>query len=77
MKPLLLAGIVLIVLGVAGLGYQGISYTYTTREEVAHIGGLQVTAEKEKTQTIPMPLIAGGLALVAGIVVVVAAARKR
>ena len=77
MKPLLLLGIVLIVLGVIGLGYQGISYTYTTREEVAHIGGLQVTAEKEKTQNIPIPLIVGGLALVAGIVVVVTASKRR
>jgi hypothetical protein len=72
MKPIMILGIVLIILGAIGLGIQGI--TYTTREEVAHIGDLQITAEKEKT--IPIPAIAGGVALVAGIAVVVLASRK-
>jgi len=72
MKPIMILGIVLIILGAIGLGIQGI--TYTTREEVAHIGDLQITAEKEKT--IPIPAIAGGVALVAGIAVVVVASRK-
>jgi hypothetical protein len=72
MKPTMIIGIVLIVLGVAGLVFQGISYT--TREKVVDIGGLQVTAEKRKT--IPIPLIVGGLALAGGIAVVVVASRK-
>jgi hypothetical protein len=72
MKPTMIIGIVLIVLGVAGLVFQGISYT--TREKVVDIGGLHVTAETRKT--VPIPLIAGGLALAAGIAVVVAASRK-
>jgi hypothetical protein len=72
MKPMMILGIVLIILGAAGLVVQGI--TYTTREKVVDIGGLQVTAEKEKT--IPIPAIAGGLALAAGIAVVVVASRK-
>jgi hypothetical protein len=72
MKPAMILGIALIVLGVAGLAFQGI--TYTTREKVVDIGGLQVTAETRKT--IPIPLIAGGLALAGGIAVVVVASRK-
>ena len=72
MKPIIVVGIILIVLGLAGLGFQGISYT--TREKVVDIGGLTVTAERRKT--IPMPLIVGGLALVAGIGTVVVASRK-
>jgi hypothetical protein len=72
MKPMMILGIVLIILGAIGLGVQGI--TYTTREKVVDIGALQVTAEKEKT--IPIPAIAGGVALVAGIAVVVLASRK-
>jgi hypothetical protein len=72
MKPAMILGIVLIVLGVAGLAFQGI--TYTTREKVVDIGGLQVTAETRKT--IPIPLIVGGLALAGGIAVVVVASRK-
>jgi len=72
MKTTMIVGIILIVLGAAGLALQGISYT--TREKVVDIGGLQVTAETRKT--IPVPLIAGGLVLVAGIGTVVVASRK-
>jgi len=72
MKTTMIVGIILIVLGAAGLAFQGISYT--TREKVVDIGGLQVTAETRKT--IPVPLIAGGLVLVAGIGTVVVASRK-
>ena len=72
MKTAMIVGIILIVLGAAGLALQGISYT--TREKVVDIGGLQVTAETRKT--IPVPLIAGGLVLVAGIGTVVVASRK-
>jgi len=72
MKPLMILGIVLIVLGAVGLVVQGI--TYTTREKVVDVAGIQITAETQKT--IPIPLIAGGVALVAGIAVVVVASRK-
>ena len=72
MKSTMWIGILLIALGVAGLAFQGISYT--TREKVIDIGGLEITAETRKT--IPVPLIAGGLALVAGIGTVVLASRK-
>lgn len=67
-----LIGIVLIVLGAVGLIFQGV--TYTTREKVVDLGGLQVTAESRKT--VPIPLIAGGAALVGGVVVLVLASRK-
>jgi uncharacterized membrane protein len=70
--PLGLIGIALIALGLIALVYQGI--TYTTREKVVDLGPLKITAQKEKT--IPLPPILGGLALVGGIVLVVAAARK-
>jgi uncharacterized membrane protein len=72
MKQGMLIGVVLIVLGVVALAYQGI--TYTTREKVLDIGPLEATAEKQKT--IPLPPIVGGLALVGGIVLVAAAAKK-
>lgn len=73
MKSTLIIGILLIVLGVAGLIFQGV--TYTTREKVVDLPGVEVTAEKEKT--IPIPAVLGGLALVGGIVIVVVASRKR
>ena len=72
MKTTMIVGIILIVLGAAGLAFQGISYT--TREKVIDIGGLGITAETRKT--IPVPLIAGGLALAAGVGTVVVASRK-
>lgn len=72
MKPIMIMGIVLIVLGVAGLVFQGIRYT--TREKVVDLPGLQVTAEKQKT--IPIPAIVGGVALAGGVAMVVVASKK-
>lgn len=73
MRPLAIVGIVLIVLGAIALAYQGI--TYTTKEKVVDIGPLKVEAEKEKT--IPLPPILGGVAIVAGVVLVIAGSRGR
>ena len=72
MKSATMIGIVLIVLGVVALAYQGI--TYTTREKVIDLGPIQATAETEKT--IPLPPVLGALALVGGIVLVVVGAKK-
>jgi hypothetical protein len=63
MKPVLLIGIALILLGIVALSYERI--TYTTKEKIIDIGPLQATTEKEKS--IPLPPLLGGLALVAGI----------
>jgi hypothetical protein len=72
MKPTMLVGVVLIVLGLVALAYKGI--TYTTQEEVAKIGPLEAKVEKEKT--IPLPPVLGGLALATGVVLVVLGTRK-
>lgn len=72
MKPVTLVGIVLIVIGVLALAYQGI--TYTTTEKVAELGPVTIGTEKERT--VPLPPILGGLALVGGIVLVVVGARS-
>jgi hypothetical protein len=66
-------GIVLIVLGLAALAYQG--FTYTSREKVLDIGPLHATAEREKT--VPLPPIVGGIALAGGVALLVIGARKR
>jgi uncharacterized membrane protein len=63
MKTASLAGIILIVVGVIALAYQGI--TYTTHKKVLDIGPVQAT--KEEHNTIPIPPIVGGVALVGGI----------
>jgi hypothetical protein len=72
MKTSALTGIILIVIGIIALAYEGI--TYTTREKVVDIGPIHMTAEK--TKTLPMSPILGGIAIVGGIVVLVMGKRK-
>jgi len=72
MKPLILTGIALILLGVAALSYNRISYT--SKEKILDIGPIEATAEKEKS--IPLPPLLGGLVLVAGVGLVAAAYKK-
>ena len=72
MKPLMLTGITLIMLGILGLSYNRISYT--SKEKILDIGPIEATAEKEKS--IPLPPLLGGLVLVAGIGLVAAAYKK-
>ena len=73
MKPIVLIGIALIVLGVVAFAYQGI--TYTSREKIIDIGPIQATHESRKT--IPLSPILGGIALAGGIVLVIIGAQKR
>jgi hypothetical protein len=72
MKTYTVIGIILIVIGIIVFTYQGI--TYTTREKIVDIGPIQMTADK--TKTIPLPPILGGIALVGGIVLLVAGGKK-
>jgi LPXTG-motif cell wall-anchored protein len=59
-------GIVLIIIGVLALAYQGI--TYTRREKVLDIGPIQATTESR--ERIPIPPIIGVAALAGGVVLV-------
>ncbi|HEY1756397.1 MAG TPA: hypothetical protein VGG72_13430 [Bryobacteraceae bacterium] len=61
-------GIILIVLGLVGLAWGG--FSYTTRQRVVDVGPIHAT--RDKTNTVPIPPIAGALALVGGIALVVA-----
>jgi uncharacterized membrane protein len=72
MKTTTITGIVLILLGVIALMYQGITYTKT--EKLLDIGPIHATTETQKT--IPLPPVVGGLALVGGIVVLVLGDRR-
>jgi hypothetical protein len=58
----LIIGVILIVLGVIGLAYQGI--TWTSRDRVADVGPIHVDADKQHTVWIG-PVI-GAAALVGG-----------
>lgn len=59
-------GIVLIVLGVLALAYQG--FSYTQREKVLDVGPIEATANTRKRVSIP-PLV-GGVVLAAGVAMV-------
>jgi drug/metabolite transporter (DMT)-like permease len=61
-------GIALIAIGLLALVYQG--FSYTTQKKVVDIGPIQAT--KEEHHSIPLPPILGALALLSGVVVVVA-----
>jgi drug/metabolite transporter (DMT)-like permease len=61
-------GIILIVLGLFGLAWGG--FTYTTTEKLVDIGPFHAT--REKTHDVPLPPIAGAVALIGGVVLLVA-----
>lgn len=73
MKPIAVLGIILIVLGLGALVYQGI--TYTTRETVVDLGPIHATADREKT--VPLPPVLGITAVAAGVALLIVGVRKR
>jgi hypothetical protein len=73
MKPVILMGVLLVILGVLALAYQGISYT--RQEKILDLGPIHATAETH--ERIPLPPILGGLALVGGAVLLVTGARQK
>ena len=72
MRAKTIVGIVLVVLGVIGLAYGGI--TYTREKTVIDLGPIEARAETR--ETIPFHPVLGGAALVGGIVLLVTAKRK-
>jgi drug/metabolite transporter (DMT)-like permease len=65
-------GIILIVLGLCGLAWGG--FTYTTTEKVVDIGPIHAT--RDQNHNVPLPPIAGALALIGGIVLVATAGKE-
>jgi UDP-N-acetylmuramyl pentapeptide phosphotransferase/UDP-N-acetylglucosamine-1-phosphate transferase len=62
-KSSAVAGLILIIIGVISLVFQGV--TYTRHKKVLQVGSFEATTEQHKT--IPLPPIIGGVALVAGV----------
>lgn len=60
-------GIVLIILGLLGVAYGGL--TFTTKEKVVDLGPIEAT--RDKKHRLPVPPIVGGLALLGGVVLLV------
>ena len=73
MKPIALVGMVLIVLGLVALVYQGV--TYTSRETVIDIGPLHATADRQRT--LPLSPVLGVVAVAGGVALLIAGSRKR
>lgn len=65
-------GLILIVLGAILLIWTG--FTYKKKEKIVDLGPIQVSADREKT--VNWPPYAGGVVLLAGIIVLVTAKNK-
>jgi uncharacterized membrane protein HdeD (DUF308 family) len=72
MRGLALVGVLLIVAGLAALTWPVISYTRT--EKVVDLGPVEVTADRERR--VPVPPLVGGLAVAAGLILVVSSRRN-
>jgi hypothetical protein len=72
MKPATIIGLLLIVLGIAGFAVGGLSFTHEKQD--AKVGPVEI--DHKSTQTVPIPPILSGIALVGGIGLVVVGARS-
>jgi hypothetical protein len=72
MKPAGIVGILLIIVGIAALAYGGFT-SFTTKENVAKLGPLEINKENE--HRVPIGPIAGGICLVGGIILVATGGR--
>jgi len=66
-------GIVLVVVGLIGLLWGGI--TWTDRDTVVDVGPIEVTTEDH--ERLPLPPVVGGICLVVGAALLVAGSRRR
>jgi hypothetical protein len=66
MRPLVVMGALLIAIGIAGLAIDNISFM--EKRTVIDAGPVKVTADQQRT--IPIPTIAGVIAVVAGVAMV-------
>jgi len=73
MPDMKIAAIILIVAGVLGLAYGG--FSYTREKKVIDLGPIEATARTR--ETVPVPPLLGGAAIVGGIVMLVMSSRKR
>ena len=73
MKPAGIVGIILIAIGIIALAYGGYA-SFTTKENVAKLGPLEINKEKE--HPIPVGPVLGGVCLVGGIILVLVGNKK-
>jgi hypothetical protein len=72
MKPIVILGVVLIVLGIGGLVFRSVHWTET--KNVANIGPIHVNSEED--HSVWIPTAAGILAVIAGLGLVLVGRRS-
>jgi hypothetical protein len=65
-------GILLIIAGILLFVYEG--FTYNTQEQIAQIGDVHILESQQKT--VYLPPVYGGMALLAGVILVVIGRKK-
>lgn len=73
MKPAGILGVILLVVGFIMLAYGGYA-VYTTKENVAKLGPLEINKQEE--HPVPIGPIIGGICIVGGIVLLVSGRRS-
>ena len=73
MKPAGILGIILILVGILALAYGGYA-SYTTKENVARLGPIEINKHEE--HPVPLGPIIGGGCSVGGIILLVSGNRK-
>ena len=73
MKPVMIIGIVLIVIGIIGFATGGLSFTH--RKKVADLGSVQISRETQ--DTLPLSPIFSSVSLIVGLGLVVVGVRSK
>jgi len=73
MKPAGIFGIILIVIGIIVVAYGGFA-SFTTKENVAKLGPLEVNKERE--HPVPVGPIVGGVCIVGGVILLITGRRS-
>jgi hypothetical protein len=73
MKPIMLLGVLLAVVGIFALVYQGVSFT--RQKNILDVGPIHAT--RDDTERIPLPPIVGGLALLSGAALLIIGAKQK
>lgn len=73
MKSTTMLGILLAVLGVLALIYQG--FSYTRHKDILDVGPIHATADTQ--EHVPLPPIVGGVALAAGAVLLAIGSKQK
>ena len=73
MKPVGIVGIILVGIGIVLMAYGGYA-VYTTKENVAKLGPLEINKQEE--HPVPIGPIVGGICIVGGIILLVSGKRS-